>query len=231
MADIYSKPNTLGLAHPTKPTMTPELRKKTIDEAIATATNGQKPEKTRNPLAAFCYYPKNVSFINKDPKEEVILLLRKHPITNVKWISSSILALLLPTSFPLFSFFTALPGPYQFVLVLIWYLMSSAYILEGFLTWFFNVNIITDERIIDVDFHNLIFREITDANVDQIQDVTVRVGGGLRTFFNFGNVIIQTAAQIPMIEFYDVPKPDQVASVLRTLRVEEEVEKIEGRVR
>ena len=49
--------------------------------------------------------------------------------------------------------------------------------------------------------------------------------------FNYGDVLIQTAAEIPEVEFEAVPMPDLVAKVLRELRIEEEVEKLEGRVR
>jgi len=105
------------------------------------------------------------------------------------------------------------------------------YYRESFLNWFFNVCIITDERIFDVDFLNLVYREISEANVDQIQDVTVRMGGVIRTVFNYGDVLIQTASEVPRIEFSSVSKPDLVAKVLRELRVEEEQEKIEGRTR
>lgn len=231
MVDIYSKTHKTNPDNIINPIAPKELRKQKLDEAIAEAANGRKPDSTSNPLAAFCYYPKHVGFINKDPKEEVILMLRKHPLTNVRWILISLVIILIPITFPLFSFYVSLPSSYQLIVLLLWYLMTTAYVMESFLTWFFNVNIITDERIIDVDFYNLIFREITDANIDQIQDVTVQIGGGLRTFANFGSVLVQTAAEIPMIEFHDVPKPDQVASVLRAMRVEEETEKIEGRVR
>ena len=109
--------------------------------------------------------------------------------------------------------------------------MITAFVFEKFLSWYFHVNIITDERIIEVDFLHLVYREITDANIDQIQDVTVEVGSAIRTTFNYGDVIIQTAAQLPKIEFEAVPQPDRVAKVLRELRIEEEVEKLEGRVR
>lgn len=231
MVNIYDKSKTVELRSSFKSVHPPDVRKQKLDDAIAEASNGKRPSSTNNPLAAFCYYPKHVSFINKDAKEEVILMLRKHPITNLGWILASLVVILIPTTFPLFSVYVSLPWSYQIVVLLLWYLMTTAYVMESFLTWFFNVDIITDERVIDVDFYNLIYREITDANIDQIQDVTVRIGGGLRTFLNFGNVLIQTAAEIPMIEFVDVPKPDQVASVLRTMRVEEETEKIEGRIR
>jgi len=165
---------------------------------------------TRNRLAAYCYYPDHVNFVGADSEEKIVLLLRRHAITNI------------PESAPV---------NFSTVGLIFWYLISFAYIFEQFLSWFFNVYIVTDERVFDVDFLNLVYREITDANIDQIQDVTVRVGSVIRTVFDYGDIIIQTAAQIPQIEFEAVPHPDRVAQVLRELRVEEETEKLEGRVR
>jgi hypothetical protein len=189
------------------------------------------PGHTHNPLAAYSYLPDKVSFINEDPEEEVILLVRKHPITNMGWILISFMMIIVPSFVTVLTPMELLPGEFQFVLSLVWYLIASAFILEQFLSWFFHVNIITDERIIEVDFMNLVYREITDANIDKIEDVTVEVGGSFRTIFHYGDVIIQTAAQVPKIEFEAVPNPDKVAKVLRELRVEEEQEKLEGRVR
>ncbi len=186
---------------------------------------------THNPLASFIFYPDRVEFINRDPEEEVILLLRRHPITNLGWIVIASLMLIAPSFLPLFSLFDILPERFQTVFVMVWYLITTAFIFEEFLSWYFHVNIITDERIIEVDFAHLIYREITDANIDQIQDVTVEIGSAARTMFNYGDIIIQTAAQIPKIEFEAVPQPDRVARILRELRLEEEIEKLEGRVR
>ena len=103
--------------------------------------------------------------------------------------------------------------------------------MESFLTWFFNVYIVTDERIIDIDFYNLIYKEVSDANIDKIQDVTYKMGGVIRTLFNYGDVMVQTASEVPNFEFLAVPKPDKVAKVLQDLRIEEQQEAIEGRVR
>ncbi len=189
------------------------------------------PEHTHNPLASYCYLPDKANFVNQDPQERVILLLRRHPITNLRWILASFLMIIAPGFLSVLSFFERLPSDYQFVLTLVWYLITLAFILEKFLGWFFQVNIVTDERIIEVDFPSLVYREMTDANIDQIQDVTVEIGGAVRTYFNYGNVLIQTAAEIPKITFEAVPNPDRVAKILRELRVEEEEEKLEGRVR
>jgi uncharacterized membrane protein len=184
-----------------------------------------------NPLSSFSYIPREVKFINEDPDEVVILLLRKHPITNLKWIAAAITMLFIPSFIFIIPPIDTLPGSYQFALSLVWYLLVTAFVFEEFLSWFFHVNIVTDERIIDVNFHHLIYREITDAKIEQIQDMTVTIGGGLRTLLNFGTVYIQTAAQVPRIAFESVPQPDKVAKLLNELRIEEEQEKVEGRVR
>lgn len=186
---------------------------------------------TYSPLSAFNYYPDRVDFINKDPEEEIILLLRRHPVTNIVWLVVASLMMVAPSFLPIFTFFELIPQRFQIILMIIWYLATLTYILERFLRWYFNVNIITDERIIEVDFPYLVYREITDANIDQIQDVTVIMGGPFRTVFNFGNILIQTAGEVPKIDFEAVPQPDRVAKILRELRIEEEQEKIEGRVR
>ena len=99
------------------------------------------------------------------------------------------------------------------------------------MTWYFNVNIVTDERIIDIDFYHLIYKDVTEAKIDKVQDVNYKTVGVLRTIFNMGDVLIQTASEIPNIDFTAIPKPDKVVKVLQDLRTEEEQEAIEGRVR
>ncbi len=186
---------------------------------------------TKNPFCSYNYCPDHINFIGKDHNEKIILLLRRHPITNIPWIFLSIILVSAPIVLFAFGLLDFIQANFLTVGLIFWYLFSFAFIFEEFLSWFFNVYIVTDERVFDVDFLNLIYREITDANIDQIQDVTVRVGSVIRTVFDYGDVVIQTAAQIPQIEFEAVPHPDRVAQVLRELRVEEEIEKLEGRVR
>ena len=235
MPDVFvaknSKKNKKNLmGNRSKKTVT--KKKKTKTSHLATHRERKKlASHTHNPLSAFNYYPDRVEFINKDPEEEVILLLRRHPVTNVVWLVVAGLMLIAPSFLPIFVFFESIPQRFQLILIIIWYLITLTYILERFLRWYFNVNIITDERIIEVDFPYLVYREITDANIDQIQDVTVIMGSPIRTVFNFGNILIQTAGVIPKIDFEAVPQPDRVARILRELRIEEEQEKIEGRVR
>ena len=209
-----------------------EKEKETQSINITPGTDVHKlPGHTHNPLASFCFFPDNIKFVNADSQEKFILLVRRHPITNFGWIVIAFLMIIAPSFINLIPFIDKLPSGFQMILTLIWYLVTCAFILESFFDWYFNVCLITDERVIDVDFVNLLYREISEANIKQIQDVTVEVGGGIRTLFGYGDVLIQTAAEIEKIEFVSVPNPDRIAKILRELEIQEEIEDMEGRIR
>lgn len=106
-----------------------------------------------------------------------------------------------------------------------------AFVFEQFLLWFFSINIVTDERVIDIDFFGLLFKHVSVAQIDKIEDVNYFQKGIFGAFFNFGNVLIQTAAEVTEFVFNNVPNPDRVVKVISELISEEEQEQLEGRVR
>ncbi len=163
-------------------------------------------------------FPSGVRFETQEEGENIVLLLRMHWVTNIPWIFLSIIFLLVPlvlSSFPIISF---LPWRFQIMSLIIWYLLVTAFIFERFLVWFFNVYIITDQRIVDVDFYNLLYKEVSDAQLEKIQDVTYKMGGVVRILFDFGDVFIQTAGTEPNFDFLAVANPSRVVSVLEKLR-------------
>lgn len=189
------------------------------------------PGHSHNPLAAYYYKPDNVHLETQEKDEKVVLFLRQHPIVNIPWILIAIGLIFAPTLFTWFPLLSFLPDRFQFAFLLLWYLITTAFVLEKALSWFFNVYVLTDERILDVDFYNLIYREVSDAKIDKIQDVTYKMGGVTSAIFNYGSVYIQTAGTLPNFEFLAVPNPASVAKVLQELRTQEEIEAVEGRIR
>ncbi len=184
-----------------------------------------------NPFDAFAPKPQNICFDAQLHNEHVLLLLRRHPITQVPWILITIVLLLFPLIMPLvFPVEQLLPARYVLALFLSWYILVGSFALESFLVWFFNVNIITDERVIDVDFSSLIYKNISAAKIDNIEDITATTGGAVRSVFDFGTVMVQTAAAVTEFEFEDIPHPAKVTALLNELLLEEEREKAEGRV-
>ena len=96
-------------------------------------------------------------------------------------------------------------------------------IFEGFLNWYFNVNILTNERILDIDFNSLLFKNIDIAGLDDIQEVNTTKAGLLGLIFNFGTIMVQTAGAREAIDFTNIPQPYLVADIIL-----EEAEKFKG---
>lgn len=197
-------------------------------------------KQTNNPFTAFSIMPKGLSVEIQDKNEKILLLVRRHIVTNLKWVTVTVLLVFSPLLFSIAPFYSQIPVNFQFMGIVLWYLLTLALSLEGFLNWYFDMFIVTDERIIDIDFKNLIYRNVTSTKIDRIEDVTYTVSGAIPSFMDFGNVMIQTAGAgmgmdpqetSPHMEIYDTPHPAKVAKLINELILEEEQEKIEGRVR
>lgn len=200
---------------------TPDLKKKENG-------NEEKPEekissKVHDPrhhhgkFSSFRFYPKDIDFESRSDDEKVVLLLRQHFIVNLKWMFIAIILFLVPGIASGFEILSSLPSGFPLVINMVWYLVSMAYVLENFLSWYFNVYIVTNERIIDVDFNNLIYKRISDATLDNIQDITYNMGGVVRTVFNYGDILIQTASEVSEFDFLAVPEPDKVVKIVNDL--------------
>ena len=191
----------------------------------------RREQPSRNPFDAFAPKPLMIySFDSQLDGENVLLLLRKHPITQVPKLLMIVVMLLIPSFFSQVGFYSQLTGNFQTAILLFWYLIVVGYSLESFLTWFYNVYIVTDERIIDIDFLSLIYRNVSAAKLDKVEDITAVTSGAVQSIFNYGTVQIQTAAEKSEFEFEDVPQPTKVTQFLNEMLVEEEREKLEGRV-
>lgn len=184
-----------------------------------------------NLLTSFASFPNKVCFETQDDDEAVVLFLRQHPIVNLPWVMMMVFMLTLPSVFIFFPPYGMLPANYQFVVTLGWYLFVFGYSLAKFMGWFFNIYILTDERIVDVDFQNIFFRKISTAKIEEIQDVNIQTSGSFETFFAYGSVFVQTAAEVSQFEFLSVPNPDRVGKIINQMIDLEEQEKLEGRVK
>lgn len=190
------------------------------------------PRKSGGSLSSLIVSPsKAVKFDSQDPEEEILLIVRAHPVVNLPWMGMAVLLFFAPLVLRSFPLLESFPPRFQLVFVLVWYLILIMYVFEKFLSWFFNLTIITDERIVDVDFVNLTTKKVSDAELEKIQDVSFTNAGAFGVIFNYGNVMVQTAGEIPEFVFENVPKPAEVAAILQKLRTEEKIEALEGRVR
>lgn len=177
-------------------------------------------------LSAFFAYPQGLTFNEQEENEQIILLLRAHIITNVPWILVTIGLLLFPIIFfPLLAAAGVLPSlgiGLGFVVTIFWYLGTATYAFISFLYWYFNVYIVTNERIIDVDWYSIVYRKVNTCQISKIQDVSSTQVGALAGIFDFGDVDIQTAAEVDNFSFDNVPFPQLVQKKLQELMQQEE---------
>lgn len=162
------------------------------------------------------YLKPSLRFETQSPTEQVILLLRAHPITQIIWIITALIMMVLPifVNFLL----TAFLPPSQIIFInLLWYSFIFGYIFLNVLNWLFNVGIVTNERIVDVDFTGILYKEVTASSIKKIEDITVKTGGFIASMFNFGNLFIQTAGTEMNIEFINIPVPTEVAAIINEL--------------
>lgn len=160
------------------------------------------------------------TFFTQVPGEEVKLLLRRHWFTNLGWLIFSLLLIVLPGILIKLSPFLSLPTlPWGFCLLILvtFYLLVFAFCFENFLLWYYNVLLVTNKRIMDIDFWGLFYLQSSEAQLEEIQDVTHTQGGIWQLLFNFGNVFVQTAAEKQNIEMYAVPNPGWVHEVIMEL--------------
>lgn len=188
-----------------------------------------KNEMTTNPLSSFMVCPQ-VKFETQGEEEKVILLLRQHPITNLGWILVSLVMLFVPAFWELLPS-DLLPMKFWWVGVALWYILVALFVVEKFLDWYFNVYIVTDERVVDIDFYGLVYRNMSVAQLSKLEDVNFKQTGGVAAMFDYGNVFLQTAAEQREFEFLRVSKPSRVVEIIYELIQEEEEESHQGRTK
>ncbi|MCX6817075.1 MAG: hypothetical protein NTZ93_04360 [Candidatus Beckwithbacteria bacterium] len=200
------------------------IRYETVAERLA-------KERKTGKVRTFNILPRRTRFENQEQREKIILLLRQHWITQVHWVVGAFLGIFVPLVFkwvPILDFMTA---NYQLMTIIGWYLLLIAYVYEKFISWYYQVFIITDERIIDINFSNLIYKELSEAKIDNIEDVSYHQGGMLRAAFNFGDVVMQTAGAEREFMIESAPEPNRIVKIMNELKLEEEHEKMIGKVR
>lgn len=89
-----------------------------------------------------------------------------------------------------------------------------------------DVWIVTDQRIIDSMQIGLFRRKVSELHLESIQDVSVRTNGIIQSYFNFGNVEIQTGAPEQRFLFREVPKPLDIKDMIMDVAKQYDMDKL-----
>jgi len=155
--------------------------------------------------------------IRLQPNETILMVLHRHWIAIALKLLVVLIFLLLPfvaiailpqagfdieTVLPLIQFFLI---TYLMILVLGVFIMWTDY--------YFDVWVVTDLRIIDIEQRTIFNREVSEFMLYNIQDVTVEIPSVLATFLKYGNIKIQTAGG-KIFEISDIPNVTEAKNVI-----------------
>lgn len=163
---------------------------------------------------SFKSFPKGLNFHGKEQGEEVVLVIRAHWIIYLPQILLILLVLALPWIAVGISNTILDNVPVFLSFLLTAFLIALSIAVSSILKWYYNVSIITDQRVIDLDFPNIMAHSMSEAQLEKIEDVTHKQLGILGSFFDVGSVYIQTAGTAQNIEFTNVPRPRDIQDIL-----------------
>lgn len=190
------------------------------EASIPLAPTLRQPKYTRMHIfTSYCELPPNITFENQEEDENILILLRRSFITNIGWLIFSFILALIPFFLTQFLPTILLKIPFHYVLmgILFYFLLVLSYIFVSFITWYFNINLITNKRIVDIDFEELVYKNVAETKLSLVQDVSYTQVGAIRTLTDYGDVLIQTAGAIDNFDLTAVPKPERVVNVVEDL--------------
>jgi hypothetical protein len=99
-------------------------------------------------------------------------------------------------------------------LTALWALMLWALFWQFWTTYYMDTWIITNRRIIDIDYQRLFDRNIAMLRLDRVQDVTTHVQGILPTLLKYGSVVVQTAGSDKQFVIDQIAHPEHLRDIV-----------------
>lgn len=166
-----------------------------------------------------------------NPKEDIILIVRQDiAVLVIRLIATAFLfgAILLIKFLAAF----IIPSQLEIIINLINFFVSFAglVLLLSFLRFLHNfylsMQLVTNDRVIDIDQRGIFKREVNELAIKNIQDVTYKQNGILQSMLGYGEVIIKTASielgstadnTTGGFVFENCPEPSRVAGIINDL--------------
>lgn len=163
---------------------------------------------------SFRAFPEDLSFQGKEKDENVVLVTRSHWIVYFPFAVVALIILLFPLIFAVFLSSVSANIFLFFAIFLSSLTVSLTIVVYSFTRWFYDVNIITDKRIIDLDFTSVVSHRFSEARLSRIEDIKHKQLGIIGSIFDIGTVYFQTAGATAHIEFDNIPRPRDVQNIM-----------------
>lgn len=157
------------------------------------------------------------TLFTQHPGEKIEFVLRRHPIVFLGPIFVFVILAAIPfvgkavflDGKPL-----ALANPLAqagiVLLIVTYYLGIWVFFLSQFTDYYLDINIVTNDRIIDINQKGLFGRSIAELDLTRVQDVHSEIKGIIPTMLGYGLVTVQTAANEENFHFEQVINPNYI---------------------
>lgn len=159
---------------------------------------------------------------NQEEQEELVLFIRRDLFILFKAVISYMMLIMIPIVVwlvlnTLEVVFGEVFGIFLTLVVFSYYLIVLVLFYRAFLDYYLDIWIVTTKRIINIEQQDLFHRTISEVRLSKVQDVTSESKGFFPTFFDYGEVFVQSAGELPRIVFEEVPQPQKIAKTIGDL--------------
>ncbi len=148
--------------------------------------------------------------------EEVLFVFRKHPVVMRKGLIIAMAAWLIG---PVYTLALTYLRPNNYPSIVFFFGSLVASILLGvlvfmpwYISWYFSVFIVTDQRLMQITQKGLFNRSVVDMGLGQIQMVNYQVAGLQETLLGFGTITMQTF--VGDLVIHDIHHPAKIQKKL-----------------
>lgn len=154
-------------------------------------------------------------FESQDPDEKVILVVRKHPLVLAySFLAGGMIAISLLVLYFTFRYLNVISGEeitaLAGLLVYFFILYTLLFTFNGWLVKYLDILILTTKHLVVIRQEGLFKRGVSVLDLGAIQDVAIKQTGILQTLFGFGQIVIQTAGEIPNFVYSGVANPSNI---------------------
>ncbi len=157
-------------------------------------------------------------------EDKIILFTRKHWFSFIGQAFLSVLLVLIPIILMVLAlhfkhhFTRGLIADFLVLGLSIYYLIIMTYIFTAWLTFYYDIYLVTKDAVIDVTQQGFFGRRISQVSLLRVQDVTSTVQGFFPTLFGYGNVLVESAGeQSQNFLIQSVPKPQEMCAKIMEL--------------
>lgn len=144
-----------------------------------------------------------------DEDEEIIVIVHKHWLLGCKYLFWPIVTLIA-----LWVFFVA--APYTIILYTVSVASAATLIwgLRNFYDYYLDAWIITNQGIIDVEWHGWFHRQSTRVLFSDVQGVSYEIQGVLGTMLRYGTIAVEKVSTGSVISLDNVKNPRVIEAII-----------------